>query len=150
MKAGNDIVESVVSLPMVPTRDKICALENAIQSLPKEQQRGFENLHDFCPGVYARTVFMPANSVLTSKIHKTSHFFVVSMGRCTVVDSHGNKLEISAPYMGMTTPGTKRALHIHEDCIWTTFHATDLTDVAEIERQILAESFEAFDAEVSQ
>lgn len=145
----NAVVEQVeIGLPIVPTRDKICALENAIQHLPKAQQTGFENLHDFCPGMYARTVFMPANTVLTSKIHKTKHFFVVSMGACTVVDSHGNTLHIEAPYMGVTTPGTKRALHIHRDCIWTTFHATTLTDVAEIERAILAESFEAFDAEI--
>jgi hypothetical protein len=47
--------------------------------------------------------------------------------------------------MGVTMPGTKRALRIHEDTIWTTFHATELTDVAEIERTILAESFAEID-----
>ena len=134
-----------VALPAV--REKITELENAIQSLPVEQHLSFENLHNFCPGMYARTVFMPAGAVLTSKIHKTQHFFVVTKGSCTVSNSHGQLELISAPYLGVTMPGTKRALLIHEDCIWTTFHATDLTDVAEIERTILAESFEAFDAE---
>lgn len=131
----------------VPTREKIIALEQAIQSVPLDEQVSFENLHNFCPGMYARTVFMPAGTVLTSKIHKTQHFFVVSKGSCTVSNSHGQRELITAPYLGVTMPGTKRALLIHEDCIWTTFHATDLTDVAEIERTILAESFEAFDAE---
>jgi len=134
-----------VALPAV--REKITELEKAIQAVPLDQQLTFENLHSFCPGLYARTVFMPAGSVLTSKIHKTQHFFVVTKGSCTVSNSHGQRELIAAPYLGVTMPGTKRALLIHEDCIWTTFHATELTDVAEIERTILAESFEAFDAE---
>lgn len=134
-------------VPLPAVREKITELEKAIQSVPLDQQVSFENLHNFCPGMYARTVFMPAGTVLTSKIHKTQHFFVVSKGSCTVSNSHGERELISAPYLGVTMPGTKRALLIHEDCIWTTFHATDLTDVAEIERTILAESFEAFDAE---
>jgi hypothetical protein len=107
----------------------------------------FDNLHLFCPGVYARSVFMPKDTVLTSHIHKTKHFFLVSKGSCTVIDSHGQEQLLVAPYLGVTVPGTKRALRIHEDCIWTTFHATNLTDVEAIEREILAESFEAFDQE---
>lgn len=142
-----------MSLPVAVARERIQALEDAFADLPPEgsgapvEQASFVNAHSFCPGVYARTIFMHSGAVLTSKIHKTQHFFLVSKGCCTVVDSHGNTTEIVAPYMGVTMPGTKRALRIHEDTIWTTFHATDLTDVAEIERTILAESFEAFDAE---
>lgn len=136
-----------VSLPAV--RERITELEKAIQSVPVDQQVSFENIHNFCPGVYARSIYMRAGTVLTSKIHKTQHFFVVSKGACTVVNSHGERELITAPYLGTTMPGTKRALLIHEDTIWTTFHATELTDVAEIERTILAESFEAFDEENS-
>ncbi len=122
--------------------EQILALEQAMLALPAEQRLPFENRHDFCPGVYARTIFMPAGMVCTSQIHLTQHFFVVSKGRATVVGSDGSRLLIEAPYMGVTYPGTKRALHVHEDCIWTTFHATELTDVEEIGRQIMAQSFE--------
>lgn len=127
---------------MEGSREKIVALEQAMRILPPEHHQPLQNLHDFCPGVYARTIFMPAGTVLTSKIHKTRHFFVVTLGSCTVIDSHGGKLFIAAPYLGVTVPFTKRALHIHEDCIWTTFHPTDLTDVAEIEKAIMADAFE--------
>ena len=65
-------------------RERITDLEKAIQAVPVEQQVTFENLHLFCPGIYARSIFMPAGTVLTSKIHKTQHFFVVSKGACTV------------------------------------------------------------------
>ena len=127
---------------MEGSREKISALEQAIINLPAEQRLPFDNRHDFCPGVYARTIFMPAGMVLTSQIHLTQHFFVVVQGSCTVVDSNGHRLFIQAPYMGVTMPHTKRALHIHEDCIWTTFHATDLTDVEAIGKKIMAQSFE--------
>lgn len=127
---------------MEGSREKIAALEQAMLALPEEQRLTFENQHDFCPGVYARTIFMPKGMVLTSQIHLTQHFFVVVKGSCTVVGSDGSKRFIEAPYMGVTMPGTKRALYIHEDCIWTTFHATDLTDVEEIGKKIMAQSFE--------
>lgn len=143
----NPVAVIFAGLPVSASRESIQSLEAAIQNLPSAVQCGFQNIHDFCPGVYARSVFMPANTVLTSKIHKTQHFFVVSKGSCTVVNSHGEREFIEAPHLGVTMPGTKRALHIHEDCVWTTFHATQLTDVAEIERAILADSFEQFDAE---
>lgn len=107
---------------------------------------GYVNGHQFCPGVYARSIFMPAGTYLSSKIHKTQHFFAVLQGSCTVRDSHGITTEIAAPYLGVTMPGTKRLLRIHEDCIWVTFHPTTLTDVDEIEREILAESFDEIDA----
>lgn len=140
----NELTPSAAqSFALTPaTREKILALEQAMGELPTAQHVRLANLHDFCPGVYARTIFMPAGTVLTSKIHKTQHFFVVTQGSCTVIDSHGIKQLLIAPHLGVTMPGTKRALHIHEDCIWTTFHPTTLTDVAEIEKAIMAESFE--------
>lgn len=94
--------------------------------------------HRFTDGMYIREIFMPAGTILTSKIHKTNHPFVVSKGKCIVYD--GNKLEtISAPHTGITEPNTRRLLYIEEDTIWTTFHITDKTDVDEIEKEIIQE-----------
>jgi hypothetical protein len=146
----NEVIEAPFKALAIPTRESICALEAAIQTLPKDVQVEYQNIHNFCPGMYARSIYMKAGTYLTSKIHKTQHFFVVLQGSCTVVNSHGERELIEAPYLGVTMPGTKRALLIHSDVIWTTFHATDLTDVAEIEKAILAESFEAYDQECKQ
>ena len=94
--------------------------------------------HRFTDGMYIREIFMPAGTVLTSKIHKTNHPFVVSKGKCIVYD--GNKIEtITAPHTGITEPNTRRLLYIEEDTIWTTFHITDKTDVDEIEKEIIEE-----------
>lgn len=138
----NAVAKSIDQTPAVSAREKITALKQFMVGLPEEVKLSFDNRHDFCPGLYARTIFMAANTIVISKIHKTQHFFVVAKGSCTVVDSHGNRKLIAAPYLGVTMPGTERALHIHEDCIWTTFHVTDLTDPEEIGKQILADSLD--------
>ena len=114
--------------------DALNRLEEAMAHCPQQE---IPTLHNFTPGLYTRTVLMKAGSVFTSKIHKTEHQFIVSQGSCTVSDGEGNIAVIRAPHLGVTKPGTRRALLIHEDCIWTTIHPTNLTDVAEIEREII-------------
>ena len=37
--------------------------------------------HRFTPGLYAREIFMPAGTLLTSRIHNTAHPYVVLSGR---------------------------------------------------------------------
>ena len=78
--------------------------------------------HKFTDGMYIREIFMPAGSLITSKIHKTEHPYVVSYGKTAVSIDGKDWHEITAPYTGITYPGTRRVLYILEDCIWTTFH----------------------------
>ncbi len=92
--------------------------------------------HRFTPGLYIREIFMPKGSLVISKIHKTEHPYVVSKGSANVWTEEGVQ-RISAPFTGITKPGTRRVLLITEDCIWTTFHPTVETDVDAIERAII-------------
>lgn len=79
--------------------------------------------HTFTPGMYAREITMPAGTLLTSKIHKTEHQFIVSEGVLSVFNAENNEtIQIEAPYHGVTKPGTRRVIFIFEDTIWTTFH----------------------------
>ena len=143
----NDVIEAPFTGVAVPTREKILAMEAVMMAMPEETHIPPDNAHNFCPGVYARSIYMKADTIVTSRIHKTKHFFAVLKGSCTVVNSHGERELIEAPYLGVTLPGTKRALLIHEDTIWVTFHVTDLTDPKEIEKAITCETFEEYDAE---
>lgn len=93
--------------------------------------------HHFAPGMYCRELFMPAGSVIVSKIHKTEHFAVALFGRATVVIGDRRE-EIVAPKLMRTLPGTERALYIHEDSLWLTFHPTNETDLEKIENAIIA------------
>jgi hypothetical protein len=81
--------------------------------------------HKFTDGMYIREIFMPAGSLITSKIHKTEHPYIVSYGKAAVSIDGDDWDEITAPYTGITIPGTRRVLYIIEDCIWTTFHRVD-------------------------
>lgn len=93
--------------------------------------------HRFTPGMYIREIFMPAGSVVVSKIHKTTHPFVISQGVVSVYDqSKGTSETLSAPHTGITGPGTQRLLYIHEDTIWTTFHVTDETNIEKLEMEL--------------
>lgn len=96
--------------------------------------------HIFTPGLYTRQVLLRKGCIYTSKVHKTEHPFIVSMGHVSVYNEHGICLqEIKAPWTGITQAGARRMVLVHEDCIWTTFHAnpTDTQDLDEIESKLI-------------
>ena len=95
--------------------------------------------HIFTKGLYAREIFIPAGSLLTSQEHKTQHQFIISKGEIRVFTDDDKVITLRAPYIGITEPGTRRALHAVTDTVWTTFHPTDKTEVDEIENEILGE-----------
>lgn len=127
-------IENPYFVKMAKESPRINAMEAIIARC---EQVEFEVKHVFTPGLYARTIFMPAGSVLTSKIHKTEHPFVVSKGCAKVFSETSGVIEVRAPYMGITKPGTRRVLEIVEDCIWTTFHPTLETDLSKIESDLI-------------
>lgn len=99
-------------------------------------------VHRFTPGLYVREIFMPAGTLLTSRIHNTEHPYVVTKGRVSVFIPDVGIQHIEAPYIGVTKPGTRRVLYIHEDTTWLTFHPLvdgerDEHDLAEIEARII-------------
>jgi len=79
--------------------------------------------HTFTKGLYIRQVFIPANTLATSEIHKTQHPFTISKGRVLISEGNGEWVEVWAPYTGITQPGTRRVVCALEDTIWTTYHA---------------------------
>jgi len=78
--------------------------------------------HTFPEGMYVREIFMPAGSVITSRIHKFDNPFFITRGKVTVVSENEGCVTYTAPYSGITKPGTRRVLLIHEDTVWTTVH----------------------------
>jgi len=94
-------------------------------------------VHRFTPGLYIREILIPAGTLLTSAIHLTEHPFVISSGRILVHSENDGRQLLEAPYTGITLPGTRRSLYALEDTIWTTFHATEETDVETICATIL-------------
>lgn len=95
--------------------------------------------HLFTPGLYVREIFMPAGTLLTSRIHLLEHPFVISKGKVSVWDDENGVVTLEAPHTGITSPGTRRVLYMHTDTIWSTFHVnpTNETDPDKIGEKIL-------------
>ena len=119
-------------------------MDARVDELEAEMLTDFEAIdcpliHRFCDKMYIREIFMAAGTLLTSRIHRTEHPFVVSMGRVSVKIDNGEWELIEAPYSNITKAGTRRILYIHESTVWTTFHVNldNCTDIEEIENRIL-------------
>ncbi len=97
--------------------------------------------HHFAPGSYGREMALPAGLVVVGKIHKHAHINVISKGRVQVFTEQEGVLELAAPCTFVSSPGTKRVVHVLEETVWTTVHVTDKTDLAEIEREVIATDF---------
>jgi len=93
--------------------------------------------HLFVPGFYLRQCLCPAGVLGTTKIHKTKHPYIVTHGRIAVWSLNDGYKVVEAPHCGITQPGTRRVFYAFEDTLWTTVHATTLTDPGEIEREII-------------
>lgn len=101
--------------------------------------------HVYCDGSYVRQITMPKGVILTSKIHKIQHPYFIMQGECSVISEEGT-VRLRAPYWGVTEPGTKRLLYIHETTIWVTVHVTNKKDLSEIEKEVIAKDFEEFES----
>jgi len=130
-------------------RDGILKVEEELSKLPgaiigHDNDNSLLPLkHTFVDGAYIREIFMPKGTLLTSKIHKICHPYFIMKGDCSVLTDEG-VVRLKAPYQGITEPGTKRILYIHEDTIWITVHTNpdNKEDLEKIEEEIIAESFD--------
>lgn len=78
--------------------------------------------HDFCNGLYARTMHIPAGTVLTGAVHKEESFFLVRKGELIVTTDNGSRT-IGPGDMSVSKVGTKRAGIALTEVEVTTFHA---------------------------
>jgi hypothetical protein len=102
----------------------------------------------FAPGIYVRKMWVPGGGIMTSKVHRTEHIFMVTKGRILVYDGIHQAVILKAPYDGKTLPGTRRMGIALEDTVWANIHPTRIkpnnnTDeakakaVARIEKRII-------------
>jgi hypothetical protein len=108
----------------------IYRLEQAIYSLPRVE---IPVSHDFCKGIYARTIVIPAGTVLTGAVHKDECFFLVRNG-AILITTDKEPIKAETGFMSITRPDTKRAGFALVDTMITTFHSNpdELRDPQEI------------------
>lgn len=113
-------------------REAVEQIEDAMQGMPP----AFLPIkHYFANGMYAREMTMPADTVITGAVHKTTHFCILSQGRVRVMSEDGIE-ELVAPAIIVSQPGTKRAIHALEDTVWTNIHATNETDLDKLVEEL--------------
>lgn len=123
-------------------RSRIFALQDAVGKIP---QVDCPLQHSFIDGVYVRTIFIPAGTVIVGKIHKHSHANILSKGEVSVMTEDGGLERLVGP-LTMTSPaGCKRAVYAHTDTTWTTIHRTDETDLDKIEDWVIAKDYQEYE-----
>ena len=65
-------------------------LEATIMQFPDELIEG-PLVHRFTEGMYIREIFMPAEQIITTKIHKKDHPFFVQSGKLSIISEQGSK-----------------------------------------------------------
>lgn len=94
--------------------------------------------HRFAGGVYAREMLIPAGVMVVSMVHKAECVSTCSSGAIwvwTAGSDEGFQL-IEAPFTAITPPGTRRVGIAERDTVWTTYHATQSTNLDEIEAEL--------------
>lgn len=127
----------------ITARAHIRILAALLKRLPAAHQVAIDTIpikHHYAPHQYGRELHMPKGMVIVGKLHKHSHLNIVSSGKCIVQTFEGEVL-IEAPATFVSPAGVQRAVYCLEDTVWTTVHSTDLTDLEEIEQEIIATGY---------
>lgn len=115
-----------------PHFDKTLAYEDLLDIVENRIKSSGTNVdlpltHTFSKGLYSREMFVPEGAVLTSKVHKEAHQFMLIKGSMIII-SEGGAVRITAPFHGITEKGSTRLGIALEDSIWTTFHNCNLVE----------------------
>jgi hypothetical protein len=115
-------------------KSKIFAAEAYMREMP---QVDIPVKNYFSQGVYAREITIPAGVCLTGEIHKFKQLNILSKG-CMSVYTEDGIVKVEAPFTVVSPAGTKRIAYAHSECVWTTIHGTDETDVDIIRSKFIA------------
>lgn len=120
---------------------EILSIESAIAAMP---QVDLPVEHYRIKGVYVRSLFIPEGTVLTGKIHNAENIAILAQGTIKVCD--GDKsYEISAPKIMVDKPGVKRLGYAVTDVTFITVHRTDGESIADIEAELVSDSFDQYE-----
>jgi len=128
------------------SRDAILRLEEAIKTQLEPMDPEPLTKHYFADGIYLRQLTIPAGVVVTGKIHKTRHLTIICSGIVQITTDDGVKT-IEGPAVFVSEPGIKKAAYALTDVVVMNPHPTESTDLEEIERQVIAPSFDALEQE---
>ena len=126
-------------------RNSITALQATLQADPESlTAKDFETEHLFAQGLYSRVTAFPKGSGVVGKIHRESHLLIMLKGKCLVASTEG-KVLMEAPFITVAKSGIQRVGIALSDCIFVTVHATELTDLTQIETKLIAQNYNSLE-----
>jgi hypothetical protein len=115
--------------------NKVWRLQREMRKLPQLDLSDATS-HYFAQGMYCRMLEQPEGSTVVGKVHKQEHFLIVAKGSIRVEGGDG-VMDVSAPSVIVSQPGTKRAIYALEDCAYINVHRIEKTDLDEIEAELV-------------
>ena len=95
-------------------------------------------------GVYARSMFIPAGTMLTGKIHNFENIAILARGTIRITNGNDSYI-LQAPHIMVDPPGVKRLGYAETDVTFITIHRTDTTDIEKLEPELTSSTFEEFE-----
>ena len=114
---------------------KVQALKKAVLALPQTQ---IDLQHHLAGGIYARTGFIPAGTVIVGCTHKKDHISIL-MGDASLTLDEGVQ-RVTGYTVLPTHAGMTRAIYAHSDCWMTTLCKTDETELDKIEDDLVQDA----------
>lgn len=124
------------SLPtLMVSPDAVRELERHLLAMPQVDLNTSHVVHG---GMAARTIFIPADTILTGALTNCDNICVMH-GDIEVTTDDGT-VRLTGFHVLPARAGFKRAGVTHADTWWTTLWPTQLTDIEAIEREMTDES----------
>ncbi len=125
---------------------KILELEEIMRGMP---QLDSEAKHYHLEGVYCRSLFMPAGSLATGKIHNRESIGILAQGTLRITNGD-TSVVVTAPYITVDKPGVKRLAYAETDCTFITVHRSDKKTLDDLEDELVSKSFEEYEHKTQQ
>ena len=90
--------------------------------------------HFFAPGIYVRTLFIPAGFIVIGASHRHECLNILLKGTISIVNEHGEKVLAKAPLIFKAKTGQKAGYAV-TDCWYASIHPNknDITDIKQLE-----------------
>lgn len=115
---------------------------NIVSEMFKEKQGTFEVdlgvIHNFSDGVYAKQVTIPKGYIAGQHAHNFSHLSILAKGK-VIVRTDDWERTYTAPICIEIVAGINHSVEALEDCVWFCVHATNETDVDNIDKILVTE-----------
>ena len=128
------------NLAELGTMPDILRIEQEIMAMP---QVTCPVEHYQIDGVYARSMFIPAGTILTGKIHNFESIAILAKGRIRITNGTESYI-ISEGHIMVDKPGVKRLGYAETDVIFITVHRTDNIEIEAIEKELVSATFEEY------